>query len=164
MKLWPSGSQPFKLKLSHWSKRKVYTPFGITKRPFSVFLQPVTLKSIFFFRWIGNYLDVHHQWTKPLGSLNSKNTKRAQNSNTKIATFPWQNSNSFGGWSMDIACGVVLLAAFSTYPQVHIVWIFGILAFSTNFCPIKTDLSGNTVWLQASDFQKLVKMDHFWHF
>ena len=38
------------------------------------------------------------------------------------------------------------------------------LAFSTSFCPIKTDLSGNTVWPQASGFQKLAKMDHFWHF
>ena len=54
----------------------------------------------------------------------------------------------------------------------HIVWkllkmshlIFLILAFSTNFCPIKIDLSGNTVWPQASDFQKLAKMEHFWHF
>ena len=35
------------------------------------------------------------------------------------------------------------------------------MAFSTNFCPIKTDLSGNTVWPQASGFQKLVKMDNF---
>ena len=51
----------------------------------------------------------------------------------------------------------------------HIVWKllkmshlnFWILAFSTNFCPIKTDLSGNTVWPQASGFQKLAKMDHF---
>ena len=41
---------------------------------------------------------------------------------------------------------------------------FMILAFSTNFCPIKTDLSGNTVWPQALGFQKLAKMDHFWHF
>ena len=40
------------------------------------------------------------------------------------------------------------------------IWV---LAFSNNFCPIKTDLSGNTVW-QASGFQKLAKMDHFWHF
>ena len=54
----------------------------------------------------------------------------------------------------------------------HIVWKllklshlnFGILVFSTNFCPNKTDLSGNTVWPQASGFQKLAKMDHFWHF
>ena len=40
---------------------------------------------------------------------------------------------------------------------------FGILEFSTNFLsyPIKTDLSGNTVWQRASVFQKLVKMDHF---
>ena len=41
---------------------------------------------------------------------------------------------------------------------------FWILAFSTNFCPIKTDLSGNIVWPQASGFQKLAKMDIFWHF
>ena len=34
---------------------------------------------------------------------------------------------------------------------------FWILAFSTNFCPIKIDLSGNTVWTQR-------KIDHFWHF
>ena len=38
---------------------------------------------------------------------------------------------------------------------------FSILAFSTNFCPIKTDLSGNTVWPQTSDFQKLAKMTIF---
>ena len=44
------------------------------------------------------------------------------------------------------------------------IWIFWILAFSTNFCPIKIDLSGNTVWPQAPGFQKLAKMDHFWHF
>ena len=31
--------------------------------------------------------------------------------------------------------------------------IFSILAFFTNFCPIKIDLSGNTVWQQASGFQ-----------
>ena len=54
----------------------------------------------------------------------------------------------------------------------HIVWKlltmshlnFWILAFCTIFCPIKTDLSGNTVWPQASGFQKLAKMEHFWHF
>ena len=31
-------------------------------------------------------------------------------------------------------------------------------------CPIKIDLSGNTVWPQASGFQKLAKIDQFWHF
>ena len=54
----------------------------------------------------------------------------------------------------------------------HIVWKLlkmshlnvSILASSTNFCPIKTDLSGNTVWPQALGFQKLAKMDHFWPF
>ena len=51
----------------------------------------------------------------------------------------------------------------------HIVWkllkmshlYFWILAFSTNFCPIRADLSGNTFWPQASGFQKLAKLDHF---
>ena len=52
---------------------------------------------------------------------------------------------------------------FENYSKCRI-WSFGILAFFTNFCPIKTDLSGNTVWPQTSGFQKLVKMDHFWHF
>ena len=51
---------------------------------------------------------------------------------------------------------------FENYSKCRI-WIFDILAFSTNFCPIKSDLSGNTVWPQASGFQKLAKMDHFWH-
>ena len=37
------------------------------------------------------------------------------------------------------------------------IWI---LAFSTNFRPIKIDLSGNTFWPQASGFQKLAKVDH----
>ena len=36
-----------------------------------------------------------------------------------------------------------------------------ILAFSTHFWPIKTDLSGNTVWPQASVFQKLAKLTIF---
>ena len=39
--------------------------------------------------------------------------------------------------------------------------IVSILAFSTIFCPIKIDLSGNTVWPQASIFQKLAKMTIF---
>ena len=53
---------------------------------------------------------------------------------------------------------------------LHSVWkspkmsnlSFSTLAFSTIFCPI--DLSGNTVWLQASGFQKLAKWTIFWHF
>ena len=54
----------------------------------------------------------------------------------------------------------LLCTLFKNYPKCRI-WI---LAFSTNFCPIKTDLSGNTVWQLASGFQKLAKMDHFCHF
>ena len=38
---------------------------------------------------------------------------------------------------------------------------FWILAFLTNFCPIKIDLSGNTVWPQSSDFQKHAKLTIF---
>ena len=41
---------------------------------------------------------------------------------------------------------------------------FESLTFSINFCPIKIDLSGNTVWPQASGFEKLTQMDLFWHF
>ena len=57
----------------------------------------------------------------------------------------------------------------SLFCVLHSVWKspkishlnFGI---STNFWPIKTDLSGNSVWLQALGFQKFAKLDHFWHF
>ena len=49
---------------------------------------------------------------------------------------------------------------FENYSKCRI-WIFLILAFSANFCPIKTDLSGNTVWLQASVFPKLAKLTIF---
>ena len=38
---------------------------------------------------------------------------------------------------------------------------FRILAFSTNFCPIISDLFGNTVWPQTSGFQKLTKLTIF---
>ena len=48
---------------------------------------------------------------------------------------------------------------FENYPKCRI-GIFWILVFSKNFCPIKTDLSGNRP--NASGFQKLAKMDHFW--
>ena len=51
----------------------------------------------------------------------------------------------------------------------HSVWkppkmshlTFSILAFSTNFCPIKSDLSGNTIWQQASGFQKFARLSIF---
>ena len=41
---------------------------------------------------------------------------------------------------------------------------FLISRFFINFCTIKIDLSGNTVWLQGPDFDKLAKIDYFWHF
>ena len=46
---------------------------------------------------------------------------------------------------------------FENYSKCRIL----ILALPTNFCPIKSDLSGNTVWPQDLGFQKLAKMDHF---
>ena len=46
----------------------------------------------------------------------------------------------------------------------NVAFYFLFLAFSTNFCPIKTDLSGNTAYPKASGFPKLVKIVHFWHF
>ena len=59
---------------------------------------------------------------------------------------------------------------YEIYP--HCVWKsskmshlnFSIMAFSINFCPIVSDLSGNTVWPQASGFQKPAKIDYFCHF
>ena len=42
--------------------------------------------------------------------------------------------------------------------NVLLIWI---LAFSTSSCPIEIDLSGNTVWLQASVPRKIDKLTHF---
>ena len=41
---------------------------------------------------------------------------------------------------------------------------FKSLTFSVIFCPIKIDLSGITVWQQATVVQKLAKIERFWHF
>ena len=38
------------------------------------------------------------------------------------------------------------------------IHIAGKCRISTNFCPIKSYLSGNTVWPQASGFEKLAKL------
>ena len=38
---------------------------------------------------------------------------------------------------------------------------FSILAISNNFYPFNSDLTGNTVWTQASGFQKLAKLTIF---
>ena len=64
------------------------------------------------------------------------------------------------------------LEYWNVFNCIHSVWkspkmshfSISILAFSTNFCPFKIDLSGNTVWPQALDFQKFAKMHHFWPF
>ena len=80
-----------------------------------------------------------------------------------------RHSNKSVSFDIDFPCNLIINLVFNIE---HIVWKilkmshlnFSILAFSINFCPIKIDLSGNTVWPHASGFQKLVKMDHFWHF
>ena len=51
----------------------------------------------------------------------------------------------------------------TTQNVVFLIFDFSILAFSTRFCFIKSDMSGNTVWSQASGFQKLTKIDDLWH-
>ena len=56
-----------------------------------------------------------------------------------------------------------LITMFENHPKMSDSK-FQILAFSTNFCPIKSYISGNTVWKVASDFQKLAKLSNFWHF
>ena len=59
----------------------------------------------------------------------------------------------------------LLFVYYTTVTLIQNVWKshlnFRILPFSTNFCPIKIDLSGNTVWPQASGFQKLVNLTIF---
>ena len=58
-------------------------------------------------------------------------------------------------------CQCLKILKKSHFVNKCLLWI---LAFSTNFCPIKTDLSGISVWPQALGFQKLAKLDRFWHF
>ena len=47
---------------------------------------------------------------------------------------------------------LTLSTLFENYSKCRI-WSFLNLAFSTNFCPIKTDLSGNTVWPKLQVFK-----------
>ena len=70
----------------------------------------------------------------------------------------------FQSWSWTRLKRLKILFRSKTAIQIILQRIFLILAFSTNCCPTKTDLSGNTVWPQASKLKKLAKIDHFWHF
>ena len=49
-------------------------------------------------------------------------------------------------------------------PKENILKIVKPPYFPPNFWTIEIDLSGNTVFQQASGFQKLAKMNHFGHF
>ena len=74
-----------------------------------------------------------------------------------------------GGWGAHYSVLTFVKAMSCTNNKdnhyVHSVWKspkmshlnFWILAFSTNFCPIKIDLSGKTVWPQASGFKNSSK-------
>ena len=92
-------------------------------------------------------------------------------SNTLAGDNLWlQERKEIGSWSektpqhfLDCSTNWVVALCLKIYSKC-LVLNFWTLTFSTNFCPIKTDLSGNTVWPQALGFQKLAKMDHFWHF
>ena len=90
-------------------------------------------------------------------------------STSRENVWQWQIENSWHipcwvqGWSTNkiwTSLCSISITVFENYSKC-LIWI---LAFPTNFCPFKTDLSGNTVWPQASGFQKLAKMNHFWHF
>ena len=83
------------------------------------------------------YIYVFHQYKVSLQCLKIIKNVSAKNTASYICT--WFSNT---------------VTVFENYPKCRI-WI---LAFSTNFCPIKTDLSGNTVWQQASRFQKLAKL------
>ena len=48
---------------------------------------------------------------------------------------------------------------FENHPKCRIWYFFNFGIF----CSLKSDLSANPVWPQASGFQKLAKIDHFWH-
>ena len=56
------------------------------------------------------------------------------------------------------------------FSRQHIVWKLlkvshlNFVIFHQFLSYFKTDLSGNTVWQQASGFQILAQMDHFWSF
>ena len=53
----------------------------------------------------------------------------------------------------------LILQNFLVHFGKQTVWKW--LKLYLNFCPIKSDLSGNTVWPQASCFQKFAKIGHF---
>ena len=116
-------------------------------------------------------------WRHKKQGSDSQLTKRSRGSHTTVMdTFIFYH---FRGNPKSISTFKVGIhnhpKSFKTVQNCHcsnIVWKslkmshlnFWILAFSTNFCPIRTDLSGNTVWQQAWGFQKLAKIEHFWHF
>ena len=69
----------------------------------------------------------------------------------------WQNSNEWNSIAK-----VTTITLFENYPKC-LIWIFQFWHFPPILF-INIELSGNTVWPQASGFQTLAKMDHFWHF
>ena len=60
---------------------------------------------------------------------------------------PWK-------WTTAPESSILGKTLFDNHPNV--AFELSILEFSTNFCPIKIDLPGNTV--------SIARIDHFWHF
>jgi len=50
-------------------------------------------------------------------------------------------------------------SVWKSYKMSHMIFL--VLTFFNNFCRIKSDLSGNTVWTQASGYQKPAKLTTF---
>ena len=97
-----------------------------------------------------------------------RHTRRVEESKV----MPKKNPGDFSFWHIWCLYCILMYKNRTSFTIKHTVWkllkmshlIFLILAFSPIFGPIQADLSGNTVWPQASGFQKLAKMDHFWPF
>ena len=68
-----------------------------------------------------------------------------QNEGENFARFPWHLEVKFG-------FKVTTLLPLHSEQNTH-----QSMTFSNNFCLLKTELSGNTVWPQVSGFQKLAK-------
>ena len=66
--------------------------------------------------------------------------------------------------SITTFASMVIRTNLGTVFENHSKCLISILAFSTNFCPFKSDLSGNTVWPQTSGFQKTRQNWPLWHF
>ena len=98
-------------------------------------------------------------WFWPSGFFNCKLWGRPVSSCTEGY---WRYSSNSGLVVILLLALLFSYTLFENYSKCRTrLKSFWILTFSTIFCPIKIDLSGNTVWPQDSGFQKLAKMEPF---